>query len=62
MYWKKKVYFIDIGQAVLLDHPKAREFFERDVKNIARYFTKIGLKKDYDEVYEEIKKRKKDYI
>jgi RIO kinase 1 len=61
MYWQDKVYFIDIGQAVLRDHPRAREFFERDVRNIARYFSRAGLKKSFDEVYETIKERKKDY-
>ncbi len=34
---------IDWGQAVLHRHPFAREFFERDCKNIARYFSKIGV-------------------
>ena len=62
LYWKGKVYFIDIGQAVLLSHPKAKQFFERDCRNIARYFTKIGLKKSFKEVYEAVKNKKKIYI
>ena len=31
---------IDMGQSVTLDHPMARKFLERDIKNIARYFQK----------------------
>ena len=50
---------IDIGQAVLVSHPNAREFFERDVGNVARYFSKLGLKKGYEEVYADIKKAAK---
>lgn len=40
-------YIIDFGQAVVLDHPKAAEFLERDVNNILTYFRKnYGLEKD----------------
>jgi len=34
---------IDVGQAVLLDHPNSQEWLERDVGNVARYFRKYGL-------------------
>jgi RIO kinase 1 len=34
---------IDVGQAVLKTHPRAREFLERDVANVVRYFRKQGL-------------------
>ncbi len=34
---------IDMGQAVLLDHPMSREFLARDIKNIIRYFKKLGV-------------------
>lgn len=52
---------IDMGQAVLLTHPKAREFFERDVGNIAEYFAKAGLKTDFGRVYGDIKAKKEPY-
>lgn len=39
----KKLVLIDIGQAVLESHPKAMEFLERDLKNIANYSTRIGI-------------------
>lgn len=51
---------IDIGQAVLATHPKAREFFERDVRNIAIYLSKKGLNLGYNEVYAAVKKRKEE--
>ncbi len=34
---------IDMGQAVMLEHPMAREFLARDIKNIVRYFKKLGV-------------------
>ena len=48
-----KPYFIDVGQAVLLDHPRAREFLERDIKNVLNYFKrKYGIiKPTFEEVY-----------
>jgi len=36
----QKPYLIDFGQAVVLDHPNAREFLIRDVRNITDYFAK----------------------
>lgn len=40
---------IDLGQAVLKDHPNAQEWLERDVSNIVRYFRKKDVKLDVDE-------------
>lgn len=45
-------YLIDVGQGVLLDHPKAEEFLRRDVGNILRYFGGYGIEKDVEEVVE----------
>ena len=47
LYHEGKVYFIDIGQGVLKDHPYARKYFERDVDNVLSYFTEI-LPGDFD--------------
>jgi len=49
---------IDCGQAVLFNHPHAMEFFERDLKNIANYFEKQGIKKSIDEIKADIKRAK----
>lgn len=48
---------IDVGQAVLLDHPNAQEWLERDVGNVARYFKKYGLKIDIAAELAEIRKQ-----
>jgi len=39
-------YLIDVGQGVLSGHPKAEEFLKRDVKNVLRYFSKYGVKRE----------------
>jgi len=49
-----EIVLIDIGQAVLLTHPRAEEFFERDVKNVVRYFSKLGVETSRERVIEEI--------
>ncbi len=47
-------YFIDMGQAVLTDHPNAGRYLERDLKNLIRFFRKFGLKKDINDVLEDV--------
>ena len=48
---KQKPIIIDIGQGVIVRHPRAREFIIRDVHNIARYFSsKYGIETDESEV------------
>jgi len=34
---------IDMGQSVLLDHPMAQAFLRRDLGNLKRYFSKLGV-------------------
>jgi RIO kinase 1 len=36
----KRPYIIDVGQSVLKNHPKADEFYARDIYNIDKYFKK----------------------
>ncbi len=52
---KEKLILIDAGQAVLTSHPNAEEFFERDLENVARYFSKQGLEKGRQQVKEDVK-------
>ena len=47
---------IDVGQAVLLDHPLAQEWLERDVGNVVRYFKKLGVILDLKKELQEIRK------
>lgn len=46
LWHKDKPVIIDVGQAVLLEHPMAEEFFERDVQNMSRFMTKMGAPRD----------------
>ncbi|MHA1155753.1 MAG: serine protein kinase RIO [Candidatus Heimdallarchaeota archaeon] len=55
MIYTPKVYFIDISQAVLVDHPYAETFLYRDIKNITRYFYSQGVKvQDPDKLFEKL--------
>ena len=54
----ERLFFIDVGQAVLNSHPKAQEFFERDCMNVAKYFSKHGLERTGEDVKEDVKKLK----
>ena len=48
-------YLIDFGQAVVLNHPRAQEFLERDVHNILGYFSRrYGITRNDDRTIAEI--------
>lgn len=38
-----EIVIIDTGQGVVLDHPSAKDFLSRDIKNIDRYFRSLGV-------------------
>jgi RIO kinase 1 len=40
---------IDFSQGVMLEHPLAKDFLRRDIKNINSYFKKFGVKIKQDE-------------
>lgn len=42
----KTPYLIDLGQGVILRHPNAEKFLERDVMIILKYFSRYGYKRD----------------
>ncbi len=46
---------IDLGQALLLEHPNADAFLRRDVENIVLFFNRLGLKCSVEEMIAEIK-------
>lgn len=54
MLFKEKAYFIDMGQSVLIDHPMAMSYLDRDIKNVLRFFRKFGIKRDHEEIKAEI--------
>ncbi|MFX1328970.1 MAG: serine protein kinase RIO [Promethearchaeota archaeon] len=43
LYHNQKPVVIDISQAVSIYHPKAEIYLARDIKNIFRYFEKLGV-------------------
>jgi len=49
--------FIDLSQATTTQHPQAREFMERDIHNIVKFFKRLGVKADEKEVFEGILKK-----
>ncbi len=52
---KQDPVFIDVSQAVLLDHPYAAAFLFRDIKNVNRYFSSLGVEiLPNEELYEQI--------
>ena len=56
---KGEPYFIDWGQAVLHAHPLAEEFFLKDVTNILKFFSKIGVHRDLKETLLRLKAGKR---
>ena len=40
LYWKRRVFVIDLGQAVEVNHPKAAEFLLRDAEHVTSFFAK----------------------
>lgn len=43
LWWREKVWIIDVSQAVDITHPKAMEFLHRDCSNVCNFFTKNGV-------------------
>jgi len=54
LLWNGEPYIIDFSQSVVSDHPNARTFLERDVRNVTRYFKKIGAECNAEEVLEKV--------
>ncbi|MFA5763389.1 MAG: serine protein kinase RIO [archaeon] len=54
----EEMVIIDVGQAVSTMHPKAKEFFERDILNLSKWFSKHGVDTNYDKMYADVKAKK----
>ena len=54
MLFEDRPWFIDMGQSVLIDHPMAMSYLERDIRNVLRFFRKFGIKKDVEGLRAEI--------
>ncbi|MEM5804639.1 MAG: serine protein kinase RIO [Candidatus Aenigmatarchaeota archaeon] len=52
--WKGEPWMIDLSQAVVRDHPEAKELLKRDLKNICAYFKRLGVERDHEKLYEKM--------
>lgn len=44
LWWKDNPYIIDFPQSIdVRTHPNSKEFFDRDLKNITKYFSKYNI-------------------
>jgi len=53
--YDEKPYFIDFSQSTLLKSESSGDLLKRDIKNISRFFTKIGVKTSEDEILSYLK-------
>jgi RIO kinase 1 len=61
LMWKGPV-VIDISQAVHTSHPRSKEYLERDLHNISKYFSLHGVSvQNIDEIYQDITRKKPDH-
>ena len=55
MIWRGLPVLIDVSQAVPLEHPNSEMFLMRDLRNLNRYFSKLGVKVlSIDELYRRV--------
>ncbi|MFP4558524.1 MAG: serine protein kinase RIO [Archaeoglobaceae archaeon] len=50
MLFEEKPYLIDMGQSVLADHPNSMHYLQRDIKNVLRFFSRMGVEEDEQKV------------
>lgn len=49
LWWRERAVVIDLSQTVdIVTHPAARDLLERDLRSLARYFTRRGVVADLD--------------
>lgn len=46
MLFDNKPHLIDMGQSVVIDHPNSMHYLQRDIKNVLRFFSKMGVEED----------------
>src|SRR3989344_974399 len=54
----EKPVFIDFSQCTMLESSRAKEYIDRDVRNICNFFNKLGLKTSKEGLVKEILKQK----
>jgi RIO kinase 1 len=43
LWWKDRLYIIDVSQSVEHDHPRSLEFLRMDIKNVSDFFARKGV-------------------
>jgi RIO kinase 1 len=56
LLWNDQTWLIDFSQSVVNEHPLATELLERDARNIAKFFKKLGVDTDDEKVLSEVTK------
>ena len=51
LFWENKIWFIDFSQSVVVDHLMSVDFLKRDIHNICKYFSKLGVESDEYKIY-----------
>ena len=51
---EEKPVLIDFSQATVKENPRYKEFWDRDLKNISKYFSKLGVKTSVEILRDEI--------
>jgi len=55
MMWKGNPVIFDVSQAVPTSHPMAKFFLRRDLTNVNRFFSRLGVKVlSVDEAYKQV--------
>ena len=44
LWYKDRIYFIDVSQSVEPSHPHGLEFLLRDCTNVSNFFTRVGVR------------------
>ena len=58
LHHQEKPYLIDFSQATLTKTPNAEELLERDVKNVIKFFRKLGAIADFEGMFNKITAKK----
>lgn len=52
--FNEEPFIIDFSQATLVKTPNSEELLERDLKNLIKFFGKLGIKREYGDVLKEV--------
>lgn len=56
LFWENKVWLIDFSQSVVSDHLNSFELLKRDIHNVSKYFSKLGIESNEHKIYNMVTK------